>query len=143
MSAGSVPKPKTTAEKPKTMAELAAKYTVASRKWKRYALETVVKVVSVRNSTKQMIFGRTDNLSEGGLAFFSPQELNVDEKIQLEFELPTTRTPLKVEGVVVRNNGAYGVAFQEMYARQRQELQRAFEALPLIPVLQYSGTING
>jgi hypothetical protein len=118
----------------KTMAELAAKYTVSPRRWNRYSLNTVVKVISVRNAVKQMIFGRTDNLCEGGLAFYSPQELSIDEQIQLEFELPSVKAPVKVVGVVRSTaNGAYGVEFREMYARQRQDLVRAFEALTLIP----------
>ena len=110
--------------------DLANKYGPAARKFKRYAISTVIKVIVTRNSAKIMMFGRTDNISEAGLALYAPQELQIDEAIQLELEVPGAKTPVKLGGKVKNNlNGAYGVEFIDIYPRQRQELVRACEAL--------------
>jgi c-di-GMP-binding flagellar brake protein YcgR len=115
------------------MEELSKKYASGARQFKRYSISTVIKVIVIRNTAKIMMFGRTDNLSECGLALYTPQELKIDEPIQLELEVPASKTSLKLAGKVKNNiNGAYGVEFVDMFPRQRQELIRACEALATV-----------
>ena len=114
----------------RTMAELSAKYSAGVRQSTRYTINAVVKIVSVRNGMKQMIFGRIDNMSEGGLAICSPMELQIDETILMEFELPMTKSAMKLSGIIRSSSkGSYGVEFSDLYPRQRLELLRAFKIL--------------
>src|SRR5579864_3868695 len=114
----------------KSMSELSLKYSSAARKWKRYSFDTVVKIVSIRKAVKTMIFGRTDNLSEGGLGFYAAQQLEINETVQIEFELPSARSAARLSGVV-RNkiDGTYGVEFLDLPPGRRKELLRACEDL--------------
>jgi len=115
------------------MEELSKKYAAGARQYKRYSISTTIKVIVNRNSAKIMMFGRTDNLSEAGLALYTPQELQIEETIQLELEVPASKTPVKLTGKVKNNiHGAYGVEFLDMFPRQRQELIKACEALAAV-----------
>jgi len=77
-----------------------------------------------------MIFGRTEDLSEGGLGLYTAQQLEIEEAVQMEFELPFARSAAKLVGIVKNNiNGTYGVEFHNLPPGLRKELNRACQAL--------------
>ncbi|HLG77312.1 MAG TPA: PilZ domain-containing protein [Ktedonobacteraceae bacterium] len=103
---------------------------VAARRWKRYVIETRVKIFALRNKVRILCLGYSDNLSEGGMGFYCPQALEMNERIDIELELPAAKFPVKISGFVRSYvNEVYGVEFCDMGARQKDEILRACRAL--------------
>ena len=110
--------------------QVAAPAGVAQRRWRRYSIDTRVKIFAVRNKVKVLALGHTDNLSEGGMGFYCPQPLEMGEKVDLELELPGVKFPVKITAVVRSYiHEIYGVEFSEIGTRQRDEIIRACAAL--------------
>jgi len=108
----------------------AVKVGSAARRWKRYVIQTRVKIIGTRNKVKFMALGQTDNLSAGGMGFYCPQPLEMNERVDLELELPGAKLPVKIFGVIRSYvNEVYGVEFGEIGGRQREEIVRACAAL--------------
>lgn len=106
------------------------KFGPAARRWKRYVIQTRVKIIATRNKVKIMALGQTDNLSAGGMGFYCPQPLEMNERVELELELPGVKLPVKIFGVIRSYvNEVYGVEFGEIGGRQREEIVRACAAL--------------
>jgi len=107
-----------------------AKYTSAARRWKRYSLRGTVKIINTRNQARIMIFGQVDNVSEGGMGLYSPQALEVNEKVEIELQFPASQSSTKFTGTVRNaNNGHYGIEFCEVAMPQKEELVRACSTL--------------
>lgn len=106
------------------------RYTAAARRWKRYYMHGPIKIINIRNKTRMMIFGQLDDLSEGGLGLYSPQMLEVNETVELEFQIPASKSSIKFLGTV-RNvsDGRYGIEFRELGVPEKEELARACRAL--------------
>jgi len=80
-----------------------------------------------------MIFGQLDNLSEGGLGLYSPQALELNEKVELELQLPSSRSSTKLVGTVRNSdNGHYGIEFCDVSLPQKEELARVCRSLSSI-----------
>ena len=103
-----------------------------ARRWPRYPTDGPIKVLSDQNSTKMMVFGRLRKISEGGLAFTCRQSLNIDDQVELEFELPVAKSAVRLQAIVRSSRGdTYGVEFCDPGARQKQGLMVACNALSL------------
>jgi hypothetical protein len=112
------------------VSQVAAKTGPAARRWRRYIIQTRLKILAVRNKVKIMCLGQSDNLSEGGMGFYCPQPLEMNERVDIELELPGIKFPVKLSGIVRSYvNEVYGVEFGEMGTRQREEIMRACAAL--------------
>ena len=112
--------------------QTAVKYGAAARRWKRYVIETRLKIFVVRNKVKSLCLGTSDNLSEGGMGFYCPQALEIGERVDIELELPAAKFPVKLTGTVRSFvNEIYGVEFCAIGAKQKEEIARACKALSM------------
>ena len=112
------------------VSQSAVKTGLAARRWKRYTIETRVKIFAVRNKVKILCLGHSDNLSEGGMGFYCPQALEMNERIDIELELPGAKFAIKISGIVrCHVNEIYGVEFCAVGPRQKEEIMRACKAL--------------
>jgi len=101
------------------------------RRLPRYKLDVRVRVSVPR--TGQLIHARSADISEHGLAFFAPLELELKEAVELEFTLPYSRHPQRCAAMVRNRSGyRYGVEFEHLSATARQAMARACTALALL-----------
>jgi hypothetical protein len=106
------------------------KYTAAARRWKRYYMHGPIKIINTRNKVRMMSFGQVDDLSEGGLGMYCHQALDVNETVEIEFQIPASKSSLRFLGTV-RNSGdgRYGIEFSDLGAHEKEELARACRTL--------------
>lgn len=99
----------------------------------RYQVDVRTRVFVTKNGIKKAIHGRGNDISETGMAVFAPQELLLEERIEVEFTLPYSRQPLLIGAVVRNRNGyRYGVEFSTLTPLQRQEIVRLCKTLTLL-----------
>jgi hypothetical protein len=81
------------------------------RRWERQIVDLPVKVGIYPSSESVSIPGRVTEMSEGGMSLYAGMALNPGDLLEVEFELPTTRTVQ----AVVRNRTGYnfGLEFVE------------------------------
>ena len=104
----------------------------AKRRWQRFEVEVQVGISLVRKTRQLNYSGMAHNISEGGMALFSVNELLEGEAITLEFALPYGRR-LSLNGIIRnRDRFEYGVEFVRPSAADREELMRTCRALSLI-----------
>ncbi len=97
----------------------------------RYRMDVRVRVSVPR--TRQLLHARSADISERGMSFFAPVELNISERVELEFTLPYTGKAQRCPAVVRNRNGyRYGVEFRHLPATTRQAIARACTALALL-----------
>jgi len=80
-----------------------------------------------------MSFGQVDDLSEGGLGLYCPQALDVNETVEIEFQIPASKSSLRFLGTV-RNasDGRYGIEFRDLGVSEKEELARACRTLSTV-----------
>jgi c-di-GMP-binding flagellar brake protein YcgR len=99
----------------------------------RYHVDVRIRVFVTKNGKKQVIHGRGNDISETGMALFAPQELLLEDRIEVEFTLPYSRQPLLI-GAVIRNRTGYryGVEFFTLSTPQRDEIIKLCKTLTLL-----------
>lgn len=76
------------------------------------------------------IMGRSSDLGTGGMGFYAPIELALDEEVHLHFSLPHSRIAFGIAGKVRDVNGyRFGVEFEGLTASERAELLRIVRLL--------------
>jgi len=93
--------------------------------------------VRIEYATVDAMFSEfTQNINEGGLFIESETLLALDEKVQLQFQLPAIDDPIKVSGRVawVREAGidgpsGMGVEFENLDANARLRIDEIVQAL--------------
>jgi hypothetical protein len=76
------------------------------------------------------IMGRSSDLGIGGMGFYAPIELALDEEVHLHFTMPHSRTAFGIAGKVRDVNGyRFGVEFEGLTASERAELLRIVRLL--------------
>ena len=74
--------------------------------------------------------GRCSDLGPGGMGFYAPIELALDEEVHLHFTLPHSRIAFGIAGKVRDINGyRFGVEFEGLTASERAELLRIVQLL--------------
>lgn len=109
------------------------------RRWPRFKLDVPVRVIAYRDNKANIVSGRGNEVSEGGLAVFAGIELRPGEQIWVEFTPPYSSEPLRVRATVRNRTGyKYGIEFraddaaeQERVARLRELLRFASGAQPV------------
>jgi hypothetical protein len=108
-----------------------------SRKWARYEIDIPVKI-KIPNSMgiTTYVYGRGNNVSEGGLAAHVAHELKVGSTIQLVMTLPHSERSIECE-VVVRNRESfrYGLEFKGLTVADRDLLMRTCKTLGVLRTL--------
>jgi len=108
-----------------------------SRKWARYEIDIPVKI-KIPNSMgiTTYVYGRGNNVSEGGLAAHVAHELKVGSKIQLVMTLPHSERSIDCEAVIRnRDSLRYGLEFKGLSAADRESLIRTCKTLGVLRTL--------
>jgi PilZ domain len=103
------------------------------RKWGRYEVQIRAKITIPNSDDNAEWYGQTLDLSEGGLRFFIPHELEVGIVLSMEFALPYASRSLTINGVI-RNQESftYGIEFCTPTDEQRQIIARVCKTLELL-----------
>ncbi len=100
------------------------------RRATRYRLDLRAKIVYRRNGLNQSAIARGQDVSEGGMAMFVPIEFHKEDTLEVEFTLPQSRLPLRVQAVVRNRDGhQYGIEFLNLTETQKQEIIRMCESM--------------
>jgi hypothetical protein len=82
-----------------------------SRRWERQIVDLPVKIGIYRSSEPVLIPGRVTELSEGGMSLYAGMSLTPGDLLEVEFEMPVSRT---VQAVVRSKTGFnFGLEFVE------------------------------
>lgn len=100
------------------------------RRSPRYKLDLRTKIVYRRNGLNQSAMARGQDVSEGGMAMFVPIDFRKDDAFEVEFTLPHSRLPLRIQAVVRNTDGhRYGLEFLNLTEAQKQEIVRMCEMM--------------
>ena len=81
------------------------------RRWSRLNLNIPICVLVQRPDRLYIVSGRGTQLNKGGVALYAPLELEIGERVELEFPDPASVPPLRI-GAVVRNRAGYAYGLQ-------------------------------
>lgn len=103
------------------------------RRSPRYSVDVRLRLIISKGGKNQVVHGRGNDISENGMAMFVACELEINQRLEVEFTLPYSRQPLRV-GIAVRNRNGYryGVEFLTLNAPQKEEISRLCKALTLL-----------
>ncbi|HWX54101.1 MAG TPA: PilZ domain-containing protein [Verrucomicrobiae bacterium] len=83
--------------------------------------------------TNIRIYGRTKDISEGGLGATVPYDLPLGELVEVEFQFPDAPEPLALNATVhFREGFHYGFKLIEPTRRQLETIRRETRSLPVI-----------
>ena len=103
------------------------------RRWQRLKIDVPLRVIAMRSDKTQIVSGRGNEVSEGGLAVSAGIELRIGDEMWVEFTPPYSGEPIRVRAMVRNRTGyKYGVEFlsdtpdeNERNARMRELLRFA------------------
>jgi hypothetical protein len=100
------------------------------RRWPRYCINVPVRVVVQRPDKTVIVSGRGTELNEGGMAIFAGVELNLGQRVEIEFTPPYTGQPLRVRSII-RNRTAYnyGTEFLRLNNEDQQQAEQIRQVL--------------
>ena len=102
-----------------------------SRQFSRFKLDQRVAVRVVRDGSEQTLRGRSNDIGEGGLGATLAGELIPGDIVVLEFWLPLSRDPLRLQARVQYRLGfRYGLAFITLSGEQRSAIVRLAGSMP-------------
>ena len=85
---------------------------VNTRRWKRYKLDVPVRVIVHTRMKTKIVDGRGNELNEGGLCVAAGVELQIGDRVEVEFTPPYSGEPLRARADVRNRNGySYGFEF--------------------------------
>lgn len=93
-----------------------------ARRWTRHKLDVPVRVIVHNPSKSRIINGRGKEISEGGMAVFAGVELQIGERVEVEFT-PPYGLPIRVHGLVRNRSGySYGLEFLASSPEELEEV---------------------
>lgn len=103
------------------------------RRTPRYSVDVRLKLIVTKDGKSAMIHGRGNDISEHGMALFVAHDLEVGQRLEVEFTLPYSRQPLRVR-ITIRNRTGYryGAEFVTLSVPQSEEILRLCKALTLL-----------
>jgi c-di-GMP-binding flagellar brake protein YcgR len=104
------------------------------RRWKRYMIDSAVKVkVSGADGLSTYCYGRANDVGEGGMCLYLAHELKIGRVIDLTLTLPYSERAIQCK-VAVRNRESfkYGVEFKEMSPIDREILLETCRRLGVV-----------
>ena len=76
--------------------------------------------------------GRGHDISSGGMALYTPIELELDQEVQLSFLLPYSRVQFGVKAFVRNRDGfRYGIEFTNLSENESAEIERITNILAM------------
>jgi PilZ domain len=86
--------------------------TVNTRRWKRYKIDVPVRVIVHSRMKTKIVDGRGNELNEGGLSVAAGVELQIGDRVEVEFTPPYSGEPVRARADVKDRNGySYGLEF--------------------------------
>jgi len=103
------------------------------RRSPRYTVDVRLRLIVNKDGKNIVLHGRGNDISENGMALFVACDLQLEQRMEIEFTLPYSRQPLRVRIAVRNRNGyRYGVEFMSLSVLQREEILRLCKALTLL-----------
>lgn len=100
------------------------------RRWPRLKIDVPVRVIAIRSDKTQIVSGRGNEVSEGGLAVSAGIELRIGDEMWVEFTPPYSGEPIRVRAVVRNRSGyKYGAEFLSESADESERNARLRELL--------------
>lgn len=101
------------------------------RRTPRSAIHMHLKIYRTIAGEKKLIPGYARNISEGGVAAFVPGHLAADERLEVQFTLPGTKTELTVKAIVrTVERFQYGLEFVRLDEAARCAITAHCESRP-------------
>lgn len=95
------------------------------RRWQRYRLNLPIRLIVTRDDKTQIMHGRANDMSEGGMLVFAGLELKSEEKVFVEFTPPYSSDPVRTGGIVRHRRGYnYGLEFLSDTPADQQQTDR-------------------
>ena len=103
------------------------------RRYSRRDIDVRIKIALNNNGVQTFVYGRGNDIAEGGMAAYISMEMSIGSRIKLEVQLPYSQQPLKI-GATVRNRHGfrYGLEFTAVSDQDRETIRRACHALSLV-----------
>ena len=103
------------------------------RRYSRRDIDVRIKIALNNNGVQTYVYGRGNDIAEGGMAAYISMEMSIGSRIKLEVQLPYSQQPLRI-GATVRNRHGfrYGLEFTTLSDQDREILRRACHALSLV-----------
>jgi len=82
------------------------------RRWQRYRLNLPIRIIITQDGAKEIMSGRANDMSEGGVLVFAGIELKTCDEVSIEFTPPYANGPIRARGIVRHRLGYnYGIEF--------------------------------
>ena len=103
------------------------------RRFKRRDIDVRIKIAINNNGVQTYVYGRGNDIAEGGMAAYVSMEMGVGSRLKMEVQLPYSAQPLKIVATVRNKHGfRYGLEFTEVSDKDREIIRRACHALSLV-----------
>jgi c-di-GMP-binding flagellar brake protein YcgR len=103
------------------------------RRFKRRDIDVRIKIAINNNGVQTYVYGRGNDIAEGGMAAYVSMEMAIGSRIKMEVQLPYSAQPLKIVATVRNKHGVrYGLEFTEVSDKDREIIRRACHALSLV-----------
>src|SRR5437660_5209255 len=103
------------------------------RRYSRRDIDVRIKIAINNNGVQTFVYGRGNDIAEGGMAAYISMEMGIGSRIKLEVQLPYSAQPLKVSATVRNRHGfRYGLEFTTVSDQDREIIRRACHALSLV-----------
>ena len=104
-------------------------FTPAPR-WTRHKLDVPVRLVLHGYNRTFLVEGCGNDLSEGGMLVFAGLQLPVGREVEVEFQLPQSREPMRLPATIRdRDRYFYGLEFTAPSPEQQSQIARLRQAL--------------
>lgn len=103
---------------------------VNTRRWKRYKLDVPVRIIVHNRMKTKIVDGRGNELNEGGLCIAAGVELQIGDRVQVEFTPPYSGEPVRARADVKDRNGySYGMEFVALESEDIENIMQIRAAL--------------
>ena len=103
------------------------------RRYSRRDIDVRIKIALNNNGVQTYVYGRGNDIAEGGMAAYISMEMSIGSRIKLEVQLPYSQQPLKIVATVRNRHGfRYGMEFTTVSDQDREIIKRACHALSLV-----------
>jgi len=103
---------------------------VNTRRWKRYKLDVPVRIIVHNRMKTKIVDGRGNELNEGGLSIAAGVELQIGDRVQIEFTPPYSGEPVRARADVKDRNGySYGMEFVVLESEDIENIMQIRAAL--------------
>jgi hypothetical protein len=101
------------------------------RRWNRHKIDVRLKVL-IGGPEGNVVFGRGNILSQGGMGAYIPHSLTIGTELLLQVSFPYSHTEVTLKAVVRNCEGfRYGLEFRELSEDVRSLIMKSCESAPL------------